>query len=133
MKGKMFLAMLGLLVISFFIYQFRESKRSENRRKREESKEMVSGIITDQYTNEPVSKATIYLLGSEKKANSNSRGAYEIEARMGDELIISHARYKKKSVEITSTDENIKLIPIEVDDNLKEKIEEDFPEMEITQ
>jgi len=131
MKGKMLAAMLVLLVISFFLYQYRDDKRKKDRQKIKDSIEVVSGFITDQDTNQPISKVTVYLLGTNVQAVSNSRGAYTIEARMGDELIVSHHRYKKKSVEVNSNDLNIQLSPLGTENDLSEKIKEDFPEMEI--
>lgn len=125
MKGKMFLVMLALLVISYFLYEFRGGPK---RAKVKEPAQMVTGVISDGNGN-PIPKATIYVLGAETKAYTDKNGEYIIEATKGDELIISHSQYKRRSIEVNEKKENINL---ELKNSeLKDKIKEDFPEMEI--
>lgn len=125
MKGKMFLIMGVLLIASYFLYEYKGRPKTG---KDKDPAKIVTGTVTN--TNgSPVSKATIYLLGTEIKAHSDKNGEYSIEAREGDEFIVSHPMYNKKSVEVKSPKENITLIP--KDNDLKDKIQEDFPDMEV--
>lgn len=125
MKGKLFLIMGVLLIASYFLYEY---KGAPGARKEKEPAKIVTGVITS--TNgSPVSKATIYLLGTEIKAYSDRDGEYSIEAREGDEFIVSHPMYNKKSVDVKSPKENITLVP--KGDDLKDKIQEDFPDMKV--
>lgn len=125
MKGKLFLIMGILLIASYFLYEY---KGRPNTGKEKEPPKIVTGTINNTNGN-PVSKATIYLLGTEIKAYSDKNGEYSIEAREGDELIVSHPMYNKKSIEVKGPKENITLATKGSD--LKEKIQEEFPNLDI--
>ncbi|MFR9166464.1 MAG: carboxypeptidase-like regulatory domain-containing protein [Dysgonomonas sp.] len=99
MKGKMILIMGVLLIASYFLYEWKGNPRDKNRKKEVVHTEFVTGTITD-HNGSIVSKATVYLLGSDEKTYSDSKGMFEIPAKDGDELIISHPRYKIQSVNV---------------------------------
>ena len=99
--------LLILLVISYFLYEWKGNP-VEMKERKQQQKEYITGTITNQNGN-PVSKATVYLLGSSIKSNSNGEGEYSIEATIGDELIISHPKYENHSVEVKDKIQDIRL------------------------
>jgi len=129
MKGKMMLLMLVFIVISFFLYQYNGDKRKGSKNDKTIT---VSGVITGMSDDVPVARATISLQDSDLKVQTNDNGEFHIPARNGQKLFISHPYYKKKVVEVTGVQLDIKLIEKNAETNeLKEQIQKDFPEAKI--
>lgn len=126
MKGKMFIILAVMLVISYFLYQH-GNKASQQP---DDPSRYITGAVTDSQGS-PISKATVYLLGADTKVGTDGNGEYKIKAVVGDELIITHPMYKKRAIEIKSKSENVTLLLLNEKDELKDKIKEDFPEMDI--
>jgi len=128
MKGKMFIILAVLLVISYFLYE--HGKKNSQAQRQDDPSKYISGVVTDTKGN-PIPKVTVYLLGADLKDGTNSSGEYRIKAVIGDELIISHPMYKKRAIEIKNKTENIVLQGVNENNELKDKIKEDFPDMEV--
>ena len=122
----MFILLTVMLVISYFLYQH----GNKQPKVQDDPSRYITGIVSDSKGN-PIPKVTVYLLGDDVKAGTNSEGEYKIRAVIGDELIITHPLYKKRAIEIKSKAENVTLLLLNEKDELKEKLKEDFPDMEI--
>lgn len=127
MKGKMFIILTVLLIISYFLYE--HGNNNKNKKLEDGPEKYITGVITDT-EGKPIPKVMVYLLGADIKSGTNSDGEYKIKAVIGDELIITHPLYKKRAIEIKNRAENITLYKTN-EDNLKDKIKEDFPNMEV--
>jgi len=126
MKGKIGLLMMVFIVISYFLYQYGNNKSSA---KQENKSITITGIITGNSDDVPVSRATIELQDSRERTMTNENGEFKISAKKGQKLFISHPYYKKKVVEVTGVKLDIKLFEKgeASNDNLKDKVKEDFP------
>lgn len=93
MKIKVGIIMLVCCVISFIIY---ESKDTKTRDKKVEK--LINGKITDAATGVPVEGATIAIQGTNPKSVSNAQGEYAILAMIDDELVFRQSKYKTKMV-----------------------------------
>lgn len=127
MKGKMFIILTVLLIVSYFLYEHGNSNK--NKKLEDGPEKYITGVITDTQ-GKPIPKVMVYLLGADIKSGTNNEGEYKIKAVIGDELIITHPLYKKRAIEIKNKVENITLYKTD-EDSLKDKIKEDFPDMEV--
>lgn len=127
MKGKMMLIMGVLLIGSFFLYKWKGTPHDIKQKHKREA-EYVTGTISNENGN-PISRVTVYLIGSEAKGYSDNNGKYTIEGVIGDELHFSHPRYKSQTVEVQ--DKVLDVVLIFKDDKLKEQIKSDFPGAEV--
>jgi len=55
----------------------------------------VSGNVTDSASGEPISGASVHLIGKNKGVNTGSRGTFSITAGAEDSLVISHVGYRE--------------------------------------
>lgn len=127
MKGKMMLLLGVLLIGSYFLYEWRGNPQEISQR-RKQTASYISGKVTGANGN-PISKVTVYLLGSDRNTTSDSDGKYSIQAVVGDELVFSHPKYTTLSIEVKDTVQNVTLQP--KDTELTEQIRRDFPGVEI--
>ena len=58
----------------------------------------VSGNVVDSASGEPLSGASIHLIGKNRGANTSSRGTFSITANADDSLVISHVGYRELHV-----------------------------------
>ncbi len=63
----------------------------------------INGVVTDQSNHEPLIGATIQVRGSELATLTDFDGTFEIEADVGDELIVSYLGYTSKTLIVSST------------------------------
>lgn len=77
----------------------------------------VNGAILNQRTLTPVLNATVTVKSTGRSTASNQSGVFEIEAKVGEVLIITSVGYAKKEVKITSA-------------NLKIQLEESFNQLD---
>jgi hypothetical protein len=64
--------------------------------------QIITGTITSETTNKPVSNANIINVNMVKGARSNDKGVFEIAARINDTLHVSIIGYKSISVRVTN-------------------------------
>src|ERR1700754_1561079 len=55
----------------------------------------VSGNVIDSASGEPLSGASVHLIGKNKGVNTGSRGAFSITVNAGDSLVITHVGYRE--------------------------------------
>jgi len=127
MKGKLFIILTVLLVISYFLYEHGNGNKAKKLQDNPEN--YITGVVTDS-NGKPLHKVTVYLLGADIKTGTDKDGAYKIKAVIGDELIFSHPMFKKKDIVIKDKVENVTLYGLN-EDNLKDRVKEDFPDMNI--
>lgn len=76
----------------------------------------ITGVVKDPRDNNPLTGATIINQRTKKAVQSNAEGAYSIQARTGDVLIISHVGRKNQQVTIgTGSYYLVRLDPAEGD------------------
>ncbi|NDW17800.1 hypothetical protein D0T53_02575 [Dysgonomonas sp. 216] len=107
MKGKLALLMGVFIVISFFLYQYKGDKRLGSKNDKTLN---VTGIVVDESNDMPVSRATIEIQDEKVKVLTNEYGEFKIPARRGQKLYVSHPYYKRRVVEVTGIQLDIKLI-----------------------
>ena len=128
MKGKLGALMLVLLVISYFLHQ---QFGPGNKVKTETGVITVTGQITDRENGKVINKATLQIQGTPTKVSTDDKGEYSVPAKKGDQLLISHPKYRRMVIEITDETQDIQLVPKESE--LKDKLKEDFPDMQIVE
>ena len=69
----------------------------------------ITGTVTGEDKN-PIAGVTIVLKNSTKAVAADDKGFYKIEAKIGDELLVSHVGYISTTVKIKAAETNIKLI-----------------------
>ncbi|GAB6011338.1 carboxypeptidase-like regulatory domain-containing protein [Viscerimonas tarda] len=128
MKGKLGALMLVLLVVSYFLdKQFGHAAKT----KEDTGIVIVTGQVTNRENGNAVVKATIEIQGTPTKTFTGDKGEYSIPCKKGDQLIASHPKYKRISVEITEDTQDILLTP--KNSELTDKLKADFPEMELVE
>ena len=124
MKVKIGALMLVFLIISYFL---NEQFGGSNKTKENINVMIVTGKVTNQESGNAVLRATVQIIGAPTKTFTDDNGEYSIPCNIGDELLVSHPKFKRISIEVTVETQDIQLIP--KDSQLKDKLEEDFPDM----
>lgn len=120
MKAKLGIILALLCVVSFFIYDWQDVKKT----KKQDKEVLINGKIVDAVDNTPISGVTIAIQGTNPKSLSNAEGEYAIMARGSDELVFKHAKYRP----IVILAKDAKAIKMEVSNSDSTKILEDKPE-----
>ena len=126
-KGNLSILMLVLLVLSYFIY---ENFGPASKEKKEVTTVItITGLVTDRETGKAIVKAVVRLGGTPTSVFTNGNGEYSIPGNKGDQLQFSHPNYRRMAIEVTDEVQDVQLIPKE--SRVKEKLKEDFPDMQI--
>lgn len=64
--------------------------------------QQISGTVVDEKGN-PVAGATISVKGTTKVVTTQADGTFRVDAKAGDELIVSHISYQTKTVKVSTT------------------------------
>ena len=118
-KGKLGLLMLLFLVGSYFLYQH---KSPETTGKQKENVITVTGQVTDRHSGKPIVKATVEVTGTPTRVVTDDQGVYSIPASKGNQLLVTHPKYRRMMFEITGSVEDIQLVS--KDQPLEKKTEE---------
>lgn len=71
---------------------------------------VVRGTVTDAASNAPLVAASIHLLGTKRGTSSNTKGYFELEAAIGDTIVVSYIGHESKSIAVRGPDTlNVKL------------------------
>lgn len=119
MKAKLGIILVLLCVVSFFIYDARDIKKTNKMQK----ETLISGRIVNAKNDIPIEGATIAIQGGNPKSLSNANGEYAIVARGDQELVFKHPKYRSLVVEGGDT----KLIKMEaIDSTFVKGVEDGF-------
>lgn len=122
MKGKFYLFILLLAIVSFFLYKPYTAAPKDGKIAD------ITGKITDR-DEKPVAKVGVALLGSNEKVYSDRDGEFTIKAGANAQLVVTHSKYRTQEVSIGGKERlYITILPI---DSLEAQIREDFPEVEL--
>ena len=80
----------------------------------------VSGTVT--YLDAPIPDVNIIVKGSSRGARTNSKGYYEIQARIGEEIQFSHVSYKTVSVIVEDVTAELHIEMIDISNELEEVV-----------
>ncbi len=125
MKSKLGIIMILMCVVSFFIYQAKDTKQVDSKREK-----LIQGKVVDASTNKPIEGVSIAFQGENPKSLSNAQGEFAILALNDQELVFRHGNYKSQVV----IAKDAKLVKMELaDTEYIEKVKADFPNAEINQ
>lgn len=119
MKAKLGIILVLLCVVSFYIYDSKDIKKT----KQQEKVTLISGKIVNAENGQPVKDVAIAIQGTNPQSLSNAEGEYIIQARGDQELVFKHPKYKS----LVITAKNAKAIKMEATnpDDIK-RLQEDF-------
>lgn len=95
MKSKLGIILVLLCVVSFYIYDQKDIKKTKNL----EKETLISGKIVDAANDQPIQGASIAIQGTNPQSLSNANGEYAIMARKDQELVFRHAQYKSLTID----------------------------------
>lgn len=90
MKSKLGIILVLLCVVSFYIYDSKDIKKT----KQQEKEVLINGKIVNAANDKPIEGVTIAIQGTNPKSLSNANGEYAIMARGEQELVFKHPKYK---------------------------------------
>lgn len=90
MKAKLGIILVVLCVVSFYIYDSKDIKKTKQQAK----ETLINGKIVNAADDKPISGASIAIQGTNPKSLSNANGEYAILARGDQELVFKHPDYK---------------------------------------
>lgn len=90
MKAKLGIILALLCIVSFFIYDSKDIKKT----KQQEKEILINGKIVNAADDKPIEGVTIAIQGTNPKSLSNANGEYAIMARGDQELVFKHPKYK---------------------------------------
>jgi len=91
-----------------------------NAQESDTSTKTITGIIS--YLETPVSDVNILVKGSSRGTLTNSKGYYEIIARVGEEIMFSHVAYKNVTVIIEDVTQELNIEMVEYSNELEEVV-----------
>ena len=82
----------------------------------------LTGTVTDEYTGEPISYATVRIIGQDRGAYTNEAGKYSLQARVADTLYIefNYANYVRRVLSIAKPKPGTTLTGLDVKMSEKE-------------
>nr|WP_297167700.1 carboxypeptidase-like regulatory domain-containing protein [uncultured Dysgonomonas sp.] len=119
MKAKLGIILVLLCVVSFYIYDSKDIKKT----KQQEKVTLISGKIVNAENGQPVKDVAIAIQGTNPQSLSNAEGEYIIQARGDQELVFKHPKYK--SLVITAKDAKAIKMEATNPDDIK-RLQEDF-------
>lgn len=125
MKGKLYLFILVLAVVSFFLYNPKTPEPKGGKLIE------ITGKITNS-DKKPVAKAAISLIGTTQKVYSDRDGEFVIQAGNKAQLVVSHSKYRTQEVSIDGKDRlNVTLLA--ADSAFEAQVRRDFPDVELVE
>ncbi|MDR1809067.1 MAG: carboxypeptidase-like regulatory domain-containing protein [Prevotella sp.] len=108
MKGKIGVFMLALLAVSYFLdRQFGRTNTTEE----DTAVMIVTGQVTNKATENVVAGVTVEVQASPTKTITNEKGEYSISAKKGAQLVFSHPKYRRMTLEVTEETQDVRLTP----------------------
>lgn len=121
MKAKLGIILVLLCVISFFIYDARDIKKTNQLQK----ETLISGKIIDAANDQPINGVEIAIQGTNPQFLSNAEGEYAIMARGDQQLVFKRSGYKTLIVDAKDA-KTIKMEATNPDD--VKRLQDDFKE-----
>lgn len=121
MKAKLGIILVLLCVVSFFIYDARDIKKTNQLQK----ETLISGKIIDAANDQPIKGVEIAIQGTNPQSLSNADGEYAIMARGDQQLVFKRSGYKTLIVDAKDA-KTIKMEATNPDD--VKRLQDDFKE-----